>query len=262
MNFVPYIQSSGTQWINPEVLVTASNMGKLRVVADIEITIIPGGWAVSGIGGVFPYVYLGVSDQGKIAVGRGTIDQRTETAYVQGRHTWDYDLANQTITVEGLLGATAIALDTNGTASQYFYISAYNTGSAAVCHKEKIWSYQFYLDEVLIRDLWPCYDPDGVLCLYDKVEKKYHYNAGTGEFTTGEGGSEEPSQITFTYNGNAYTADNGMTWAQWLASSYKTGTQFYGSGGYVLYGMSGYVKYGSNNVLITDVIVANGVYTK
>jgi hypothetical protein len=38
---------------------------------------------------------------------------------------------------------------------------------------------------VLVRDMWPCYDPDGVACLYDKVEKKYYYNAGSGAFTAG-----------------------------------------------------------------------------
>ena len=49
----------------------------------------------------------------------------------------------------------------------------------------KVWSYQIYESDVLLYDLWPCYDPDGVACLYDKVEKKYYYNAGTGAFTAG-----------------------------------------------------------------------------
>ena len=186
VNYVNFIQSSGTQWIDSGVLVTPENMAKLRVVADIEIIPVSGSWAVSGIGGAFPYVYIGVSNGGYIAVGRGTIDQITEASYVQGRHTWDYDLATKTITVSDLLDATAISLDTSGSTSQNFYISAYNNGSGAVCHKEKIWGYKFYLEGTLIRDLWPCYDPDGVACLYDKVEKKYYYNAGTGEFVAGE----------------------------------------------------------------------------
>ena len=50
----------------------------------------------------------------------------------------------------------------------------------------KMYSCQIYDNGVLVRDLWPCYDPDGVACLYDKVEKKYYYNAGTGEFIAGE----------------------------------------------------------------------------
>ena len=50
----------------------------------------------------------------------------------------------------------------------------------------KVWSYQIYESDVLLYDLWPCYDPDGVACLYDKVEKKYYHNAGTGEFIAGE----------------------------------------------------------------------------
>ena len=50
----------------------------------------------------------------------------------------------------------------------------------------KVWSYQIYESDVLLYDLWPCYDPDGVACLYDKVEKKYYHNAGSGEFIAGE----------------------------------------------------------------------------
>ena len=43
-----------------------------------------------------------------------------------------------------------------------------------------------YDNGVLIRDFRPCLDPDGVACLYDKVEKKYYHNAGSGEFIAGE----------------------------------------------------------------------------
>lgn len=34
----------------------------------------------------------------------------------------------------------------------------------------------------IIRDFIPVLDKDGVPCLYDKVEQKYYYNQGTGEF--------------------------------------------------------------------------------
>lgn len=50
----------------------------------------------------------------------------------------------------------------------------------------RLYSCQIYDNGTLVRDFWPCYDPDGVACLYDKVEKKYYHNAGTGEFIAGE----------------------------------------------------------------------------
>ena len=261
VNYVPYIQSSGAQWIDSEVLVTPENMSKLRVVADIEIIPVSGSWAVSGIGGAFPYVYIGVSNGGYIAVGRGTIDQITKASYVQGRHTWDYDLATKTITVSDLLDATAISLNTSGSTSQNFYISAYNNGSGAVCHKEKNWGYKFYLEGTLIRDLRPCYDPDGVACLYDKMEKKYYYNQGTGEFTTDEGEGE--TTITFTVNGTTYTAEEGMTWAQFVSSSYNTnGFNIQNTiNGPLVYSGGNTIKYNGTAVKPTDAILANAAYT-
>lgn len=260
VNYVEYIKSSGTQWIDSGVLVTPENMAKLRVVADIEIIPVSGSWAVSGIGGAFPYVYIGVSNGGYIAVGRGMIDQITEASYVQGRHTWDYNLATKTITVSDLLDATAISLDTSGSISQNFYISAYNNGSGAVCHKEKTWGYKFYLEGTLIRDLWPCYDPEGVACLYDKVEKKYYYNQGTGEFTTVE---SDYTTITFTVDGTTYTAEEGMTWEQFVSSSYNTNgfkilTNINGT---MVYSGGSTIKYNGTAVNSTDAILANAAYT-
>ena len=38
----------------------------------------------------------------------------------------------------------------------------------------------------IIRDFIPVLDEDNKPCLYDKVEKKYYYNQGTGEFLYGE----------------------------------------------------------------------------
>lgn len=261
VNYVEYIQSSGTQWIDSEVLVTPENMSKLRVVADIEIIPVSGSWAVSGIGGAFPYVYIGVSDGGYIAVGRGTIDQITEAAYVQGRHTWDYDLTTKIITVSDLLDATAISLNTSGSTSRNFYISAYNNGSGAVCHKEKNWGYKFYLEGTLIRDLRPCYDPDGVACLYDKVESKYYYNQGTGEFTTDQGAGE--TTITFTVDKTTYTAEEGMTWAQFVSSSYNTnGFTIQNSiEGLLVYSGGKTIKYNGKSAKSTDAILANVAYT-
>ena len=52
--------------------------------------------------------------------------------------------------------------------------------------KAKVFRCQIYDNGTLVRDLRPCYDPGGVVCLYDKVEGEYYYNAGSGEFIAGE----------------------------------------------------------------------------
>ena len=45
----------------------------------------------------------------------------------------------------------------------------------------KIWD----SNNTLVRDFIPVLDEDGVPCMYDRVEKKYYYNAGTGQFIAG-----------------------------------------------------------------------------
>ena len=67
----------------------------------------------------------------------------------------------------------------------YLFNADVNNSDDYSGYSGKIYYCQIYDNGTLVRDFWPCYDPDGVACLYDKVEKKYYYNAGTGAFTAG-----------------------------------------------------------------------------
>lgn len=49
----------------------------------------------------------------------------------------------------------------------------------------RLYSCEIYDNDILIRDYYPCVDKDGIVCLYDKVNKEYVYNSGTGEFVGG-----------------------------------------------------------------------------
>ena len=44
---------------------------------------------------------------------------------------------------------------------------------------------QLYTKDGLVRDLRPCIDAKGTVCMYDMVTKKYYYNQGTGTLTAG-----------------------------------------------------------------------------
>ena len=45
----------------------------------------------------------------------------------------------------------------------------------------KIWD----SNDILVRDFIPVLDKNGTPCMYDRVEKKFYYNAGTGQFIAG-----------------------------------------------------------------------------
>jgi hypothetical protein len=49
----------------------------------------------------------------------------------------------------------------------------------------RFYYFKIYKNDILMRDLRPCIDPKGVVCMYDMVTKKYHYNIGTGTLKAG-----------------------------------------------------------------------------
>lgn len=49
----------------------------------------------------------------------------------------------------------------------------------------KLYSAKFWQDDILVRDFIPVLDENGTPCMYDKVERKFYYNAGTGDFIAG-----------------------------------------------------------------------------
>ncbi len=49
----------------------------------------------------------------------------------------------------------------------------------------KIYYVKIYDNDTLVRDFIPVLDKNGTPCMYDKVENKFYYNAGTGQFIAG-----------------------------------------------------------------------------
>lgn len=57
-----------------------------------------------------------------------------------------------------------------------------NNGIAQLPMKGYIWYFKIYEGDILVRDYIPVLDSSNRPCLYDKVEDKFYYNQGTGEF--------------------------------------------------------------------------------
>ena len=138
-----------------------------------------------------------------------------------------------------------------------------NSDVIEVCKDVKLLYWRMKDNGVLVREMWPCYDPDGVPAMYDRVEGKYHYNAGTGDF---EAGSDEESgdsgKITFTIAGVSYQAEVGMTWVEWVNSSYNTDSFVYAATLDWVYTKTGLnVWYNGSLVYKTAAIIANAAYT-
>ena len=186
VNFVNYIQSNGTQYI----LLNYKPNQNTRIVCDCQADSL-------NSGGLFPFgartsygerafdVALTLT---QLFYDYGNSYKFVDCSFTSQRVVIDANKTTCKITGTGTVTATLTAATFTTVDNMARFTIMQNgsplTGDAA--WHGKVWSYQIYESDVLMYDLWPCYDPDGVACLYDKVEKKYYHNAGSGEFIAGE----------------------------------------------------------------------------
>lgn len=176
-----YIQSSGTQHIDTGVKPNQNT----RVVMDFEPV-----EAYSSMN-----AYFGVRD-----VSTSSTAASQYITWNNGAKTLrsDYFKTNVTLTITNLLSRKI--LDKNKNVTKVDGVSATNTANSGQCSysmflfainnagavgfnsKIKLYSCKVYDNGTLIRNFIPVLDFSGVACLYDKVEKKFYYNQGSGSF--------------------------------------------------------------------------------
>lgn len=177
-----YIESTGTQYIDTLVL----SKSTLKVILDASIkSIIRGkGNAIFGVnnvaGGSFAYQINGDTnmlrcDFDKIYGSSYTSYKVTENT----RHLWKKD--------KNVNYVDNTIIYTNNSSKFQTQLSMYlfgknNTTSDFGLSKLKVFNCKIYDSDILVRNFIPVLDKDGVPCLYDKVEDKFYYNEGSGEF--------------------------------------------------------------------------------
>lgn len=115
---------------------------------------------------------------------RGTVNSSAKSA-----NYWNGDwIINQT-GVSYQFGDTTVAtdaIDSFKLSSPYYLGNMSKNGApAGTGVTGKIYYAQIYSGDTLQADMIPVKKSDGTLCLYDKVRKKYIYNAGTGTLKEG-----------------------------------------------------------------------------
>lgn len=187
VNFVEYLQSSGTQYIDTEYTATSNN---LKVKVKFEYTSVAQDQSVFGsqdsagneISGV---PYMSPAGTASLYVGSSKrlfpLNVTAETV-----NEWSISVSEGTVTWVRNGDTQSASYSGAPTKSYPYFLFANNkAGSAVQFASVKIDQFELYDNGVQVRDMWPCYDPEGVACMYDKVEKKYHYNKGTGNFIAG-----------------------------------------------------------------------------
>ena len=184
---IEYLESTGTQYIDTGVVATNKTKASIQFIVN----------SVSGYNGIF-----GAGNQHNTGDSLILADHGTSFVY--------YSAGANNITMPMSINykykcnisvpqLDCLNVDTNKLAIVYsgrttlaqtnrnLYIFVANTSNTDLAQKSKIklYSVQIYDNDVLVRDLITVLDKNGVPCMYDKVEHKFYYNAGAGQFIAG-----------------------------------------------------------------------------
>ena len=185
---IEYLESTGTQWIDTGFYANAGFITEARIapklqngiytlqLGSISRTIGPGGSRNEFIsnasslyaekGGVFGIANIKIIDDTPFDLYLDTSNKNFVAI-----------INNQTYINRS---DTAI-LPTQDKSVKIGYSDHEQRGFAQRNYYVKIWD----STNTLVRDFIPVLDPDDVPCLFDKVEQKFYYNAGTGQFIAG-----------------------------------------------------------------------------
>lgn len=181
---IQYIESTGTQYIDTGVYANGNTRWDLdtQLINTNRLYIFGSGGAedpgLTSIraGGKYKY-YTFIRNTKEYSPGYVPIDLQ--------RHTFVNDIYNGKVKVDHY---EIDNIEQFKGASYKIYIGAYNRiGDVDLSWGwvAKYYNLKIYDNDVLIRDFIPVLDEDGVPCMYDLVEGKFYYNAGTGQFIAG-----------------------------------------------------------------------------
>lgn len=96
-------------------------------------------------------------------------------------------LQNNKIYVDGQQKGSGSTQDVSKYSKSSIYVFCTHRGGEAQHNTSmRLYELQMYDGDTLVRDFVPVIDGSNIACLYDRVEKKCYYNAGTGTFSYGE----------------------------------------------------------------------------
>lgn len=179
-----YLEANGTQYIDTGF----KHNQNTRFVADMEFSNVKSyTYPFGSFGGAQANQLLFVGELDNNNPHKIGTYYKTKYGFssilAEGRHT--FDLNKNVHTVD----STSHTYTYTNFASIYndliFGATTYDGSLRTTATNIKLYSFKIYDNGTLVRDYIPVLDYYGVPCLYDKVEDKFYYNSGTGEFLYG-----------------------------------------------------------------------------
>ena len=198
---VEYIQSDGKQWVDTGFTCDKNENYSYRMVGDFRGN--SGSWS-----GANAYLQLNFNGNG---VTNGTGAKGTLTG--SDEIICSYKDVKESLVVNGQKISDRSWSTYSGNDVKIGIFKLGNNGdtwyNSTKTTKGKLEAFQLYKDDVMVRDYIPVIDNNGKACLYDKITGEFAYNAGTGEFKTGNIIPPEESTFETSIYDNSTTLQIG-----------------------------------------------------
>jgi len=181
---IEYLESTGTQWIDTGYIPTI----KTAIETDYQYIYNPNVNPDSQFGAgndadSSRFRFSGNPKTGTMGCSLGSYIPLPDISSLD-RHILKINAVNQTCSVDDY--TIQQTRDTFiGCGTRTFFLFNLNNGTNIYKHYARVFYLKIWDNDVLVRDFIPVLDKNGTPCMYDKVEKKYYYNAGTGQFIAG-----------------------------------------------------------------------------
>ena len=182
---IDYIESTGTQYINTNVIPD----GNTRIIATYQIVNegeridIFGSYGSGTDLGCLQFSYGSTS-----LVGYGNVVNNSVTSITMNTEIHEIKVDSSKFLVDDQSKYTGTWTET--TTAKPLYIFACNANDfidTTYMGRVRIYSFEIYSGTTLVRNLVPCYfKENNTTGLYDTVEEVFYPNAGTGEFKKGK----------------------------------------------------------------------------
>ncbi len=183
INFVEYIESTGTQWIDTEIFAKSTLKSQLKFnMTEVTGDVIYGYIKNSDTD---DYRFFNYNSKAYLDFpGTATVDGvRIYGGTISANTTYEIEIGNYY--VKNLItGTNIISGATQNTFTKTNTMKMWKDERSNKCSKGKLYYLKIYDGDTLVRDFKPCIDSNGVACLYDMVTEKCFYNKGTGNFIT------------------------------------------------------------------------------
>lgn len=185
VNYVEYLESSGTQYINTGIIGN-QDTGYLY---DQETTIAAWGFGARQSAQTRAVV---ITSDGTSATAN-TFDlgsERKTISNIPARRKMV--LKNKVLSINGAVKAGYGMPSAFTTPNPLLLFGVYNGGSVAISGGFKVYRAAIYDGYMPVADYIPCLDGNGVACMWDNVAGQYVYNTGTGTFAYGSSVNPDP----------------------------------------------------------------------